>query len=97
MGHVLVHARPNPGRRPKDEPEIPMTETAKNVEWEYFDRDTLGVISVGALISTEAGGLPIYRVMSLKDGRAWLRDIIDGADRVTPLAGFHWRICPPKG
>ena len=82
--------------RPRRKRETLMTDPAPNIEWEYFDRDTLGVISVGALISAEAGGLPIYRVMRLGDGRAWLRDVLEGSDRVTPLAGFHWRICDPR-
>ena len=73
-----------------------MTDTAQNIEWEYFDRDTQSVITPGALISAEAGGLPIYRVMSVSDGRAWLRDAIDGSDRVTPLSHFHWRVCGPR-
>ena len=73
-----------------------MTDPAPNIEWEYFDRDTLGMISEGALISAEAGGLPIYRVMRLGDGRVWLRDVLEGCDRVTPRAGFHWRICDPR-
>lgn len=70
-----------------------MTDPARQIQWEYFDRDTQGEIAVGAMISAEAGGLPIYRVMSLTDGRAWLRDTRDGADRVTSLAQFHWRVC----
>jgi hypothetical protein len=45
----------------------------------------------GELISAEAGGMPIYRVMALRDGRAWLRDLEDEADRVTPLRDFHWK------
>lgn len=70
-----------------------MTDPARHIQWEYFDRDTPGEIGVGAMISAEAGGLPIYRVMSLADGRAWLRDTRDGADRVTSLAQFPWRAC----
>ena len=73
-----------------------MSDQARHIDWEFLDSAAIRGVRAGDLVSADAGGLPIYRVMSLKDGRAWLRDIIDGADRVTPLAGFHWRICPPK-
>ena len=72
-----------------------MANRAQHIEWEYFDQDNESVILPGTYISAEAGGLPIYRVMALSNGRAWLRDVLDGHDRVTPLSRFHWRVCNP--
>ena len=66
-----------------------MAGNADSIDWVYLD--SAGSVGLGELISAEAGGLPIYRVMALKEGRAWLRDLADGADRVTPLGGFHWK------
>jgi hypothetical protein len=61
------------------------------IDWRYLDEREQPSLKVGELVSTEAGGMPIYRIMSLGDGRAWLRNIDDDADRLTPLADFHWR------
>jgi hypothetical protein len=32
--------------------------------------------------------------VSLSNGRAWLKDLDDGTDRVTPLSAFHWKALP---
>jgi hypothetical protein len=61
------------------------------IDWEFLDRDEAGGLAAGDLVSAAAGGMPIYRVMSLEHGRAWLRDIESGADQVTPLSSFHWK------
>ena len=67
-----------------------MSDQARHIDWEFLDGDGFGV-GAGDLVSAAAGGLPIYKVMSLDHGRAWLRDIESGADQVTPLTSFHWR------
>lgn len=72
-----------------------MASAAGHIEWEYFDRETWSALRPGAYISSEAGGLPIYKVMRIDSGRAWLRDIESGADRVASLGEFHWRVCNP--
>jgi hypothetical protein len=71
-----------------------MAGTAGNIDWVYLNLANLGEVNVGELISADAGGLPIYRVMALRDGRAWLKDLDDGSDRVTPLNAFHWKALP---
>jgi hypothetical protein len=71
-----------------------MAGTAGNIDWVYLNLANLGEVNVGELISADAGGLPIYRVMALRDGRAWLKDLDDGSDRVTPLSAFHWKAMP---
>jgi hypothetical protein len=69
---------------------------AGDIEWVYLDRADDGAVRLGELISADAGGLPIYRVMGLSTGRAWLRDLRDGSDRVSPLRDFHWKALPAR-
>ncbi|HEY2051752.1 MAG TPA: hypothetical protein VGH03_20615 [Caulobacteraceae bacterium] len=71
-----------------------MAGEAGEIEWVYLDRADEGEVHQGELISAEAGGFPIYRVISLSDGRAWLKDLRDGTDRVCPLRDFHWKALP---
>ncbi len=68
-----------------------MALTAGNIDWVFLNLANPGEVRVGELISADAGGLPIYRVMALRDGRAWLKDLDDDSDRVTPLTAFHWK------
>ncbi len=65
-----------------------------NIDWVYLNLGNLAEVNVGELISAEAGGLPIYRVMAIREGRAWVKDLQDGSDRVTPLSAFHWKALP---
>lgn len=71
-----------------------MAGRAGQIDWVYLNLANESDVHVGELISAEAGGLPIYRVMSLSNGRAWLKDLDDGSDRVTPLSAFHWKAMP---
>jgi hypothetical protein len=68
-----------------------MSDQARHIDWEFLDGAAARGVGAGDLVSAAAGGLPIYKVMSLDHGRAWLRDIDTGADQVTPLTGFYWR------
>ena len=67
---------------------------AGDIEWVYLNLANETDVRVGELVSAEAGGLPIYRIVSLSNGRAWLKDLQDGSDRVTPLSAFHWKALP---
>ena len=67
-----------------------MSDQVRHIDWEFLDSETERGVRAGDLVSAAAGGLPIYQVMSLDHGRAWLRDIDTGADQVTPLTAFHW-------
>jgi hypothetical protein len=71
-----------------------MAGQAGDITWVYLDRPDEDHVHQGELISADAGGLPIYRVVSLGGGRAWLRDTRDGTDRDSPLAAFHWKALP---
>ncbi len=64
---------------------------AREIDWQYLDPPSETTVQVGELVSAEAGGLPIYRVMALADGRAWLREEFEGNDLVAPLSAFHWK------
>ncbi|MGH7025013.1 MAG: hypothetical protein ACREEB_15685 [Caulobacteraceae bacterium] len=68
-----------------------MSGQANRIDWEFMDSDVARGVGAGDIVSAAAGGLPIYRVMNLEGGRAWLRDIETGADQVTPLTLFHWK------
>lgn len=70
-----------------------MSELASHIDWEFLS-GAPALVRPGDLISADAGGLPIYRVMSLEGDRAWLRNLETGADLVTSLYAFHWRASP---
>ena len=61
------------------------------VQWISVGQDTPDAIRVGDLVSADAGGLPVYRVMSVENGRVWARDEATGADCIAPLSRFHWK------
>jgi hypothetical protein len=71
-----------------------MAGTAGNIDWVYLNTVFEGEARVGDRVSAQAGGLPIYRIIALRDGRAWLKDVEDGSDRVTPLSAFPWKALP---
>ncbi|MGA2951872.1 MAG: hypothetical protein ABSD80_06525 [Caulobacteraceae bacterium] len=68
-----------------------MATQARQIDWQFMDSDAARTVREGDIVSAAAGGLPIYKVMNLEGGRAWLRDIDTGADQVTPLTLFHWK------
>ncbi len=74
-----------------------MSGKARAIDWQYLDRPRGEAVGVGDLVSAAAGGLPIYAVVALADGRARLRDQQDGSDRVAPLSDFHWKACEAAG
>jgi hypothetical protein len=58
------------------------------VDWVFL----AGVaVEVGDLVSAEAGGMPIYRVVAIKDGQAWLQSEEHAALRTMPLDRLHWK------
>ena len=68
-----------------------MSDLAPHIDWQFLSGASALEVRPGDLISADAGGLPIYRVMSLEGDRAWLRNLETGADVVTSLYAFHWR------
>ncbi|MGI9169690.1 MAG: hypothetical protein ACR2FH_05855 [Caulobacteraceae bacterium] len=68
-----------------------MAEAARSIEWHYLDDPAREAVGVGERVSAAAGGLPIYKIVAVRGGRAWPRDDHSGADRVAPLTHFHWK------
>ena len=53
------------------------------------DTPTEPEVHVGALCSHGGNRLPMYRVIAIYDGKAWLRDVNNGVDGVVELAHCH--------
>ncbi len=53
-------------------------------------------VSVGDAVSADAGGMPIYRVVALTDGQAWLRDDQHADLTQAPLNRFPWKAAPAR-
>ena len=58
------------------------------VAWMFL---TPAEVRAGDLVSAEAGGMPIYRVMGIEQGYARLSDVEHAETRVMPLDRLHWR------
>lgn len=65
--------------------------SAPAVDWVPLDPAASEPVKVGDLVSADAGGLPIYRVMALEEGRAWVAVRPGAPQRMMPLDGFRWR------
>ena len=65
--------------------------SAQSVDWTPLDLSDPQSVKAGDLVSAEAGGLPIYRVMALEEGRAWVAVRPDAPARAVPLDAFRWR------
>jgi hypothetical protein len=63
------------------------------VNWVPLSKDA---VSVGDFVSADAGGMPIYRVVKLADGQAWLQGERRPAAEVMSLDRFHWRAQDPS-
>jgi hypothetical protein len=61
------------------------------VDWVLLDHAAPEPVKAGDLVSADAGGLPIYRVMALEEGRAWVAAGKGAPARAMPLAAFRWR------
>ncbi len=65
--------------------------TTRAVDWTLLDLTASEPVRPGDLVSAAAGGLPIYRVMALEAGRAWVSSRPGAPARVMPLDAFQWR------
>jgi len=66
-----------------------------NVEWLFIDRASRAAINPGDFVSAEAGGLPIYQVVDIADGRVWVRDEATHRDHILPVDHLRWRMLQP--
>lgn len=60
------------------------------VEWTLITPNDVGP---GDVVSADAGGMPIYRVLAVEDGQAWLQDDIHPEPQRLPLHCLHWKAC----
>ena len=63
----------------------------RTLDWTPLDHRAHPPVAVGDLVSGDAGGMPIYRVMALEDGRAWVATSQGAPARAMPLEGFRWK------
>ncbi|MDZ4372333.1 MAG: hypothetical protein U1C74_13035 [Phenylobacterium sp.] len=61
------------------------------VQWELLDHQAEKPVRVGDVVSVEAGGMPIFRVVGLAGSKAWLDDELGRVRRLTSLDAFRWR------
>jgi hypothetical protein len=61
------------------------------LDWAPLDHRAEQPVAVGDLVSAEAGGMPIYRVMAFEEGRAWVATGQGAPARAMPLEGFRWK------
>jgi hypothetical protein len=62
------------------------------IDWVLVDHSAADDVQVGDVLSTDAGGMPAYRVVAMADGRVWLRDDQHPFDRILPLGLLHWKV-----
>jgi hypothetical protein len=61
-------------------------------QWMAIDRSG---VQAGDMVSAEAGGLPIYRVLAREGQSVRLLDDRNGRDHLAPLAALHWKLSRP--
>jgi hypothetical protein len=61
------------------------------MDWTPLDLSAPEPVKAGDLVSADAGGLPIYRVMAVEGGRAWVAARPGAPARAAPLDAFRWR------
>jgi hypothetical protein len=82
---MLIPVPPDPGRSAE------VLDMASVVDWALLDHAAHEPVRVGDMVSTDAGGMPIYRVMAVASGRVLLEDEHHATARDMPLAAFRWR------
>jgi hypothetical protein len=58
---------------------------------EWVPMNDAGEVRVGDVVSTDAGGMPIYRVVALAGAQAWLGGERRPDPTLMPLTAFRWR------
>jgi hypothetical protein len=66
-----------------------------NIDWSLLDAGAPEPVQVGDLVSADAGGMPIFRVMACEPGRAWVAASENSPVRAVPIAAFRWRGTEP--
>jgi hypothetical protein len=63
----------------------------RTLDWAPLDHKAKPPVQIGDLVSADAGGMPIYRVMAFEEGRAWVATRSGAPARAMPLDGFRWK------
>jgi len=63
----------------------------RTLDWIPLDLAAPRAVEVGDMISADAGGTPIYRVLALEADRAWVATAAGAPARAMPLDGFRWK------
>ena len=61
------------------------------IDWVLLDHTAAPPVRVGDVVSVDAGGMPIYRVLALAGGEVQLANERDAAIGALPLDRFRWR------
>jgi len=61
------------------------------VAWTLLDHAAREPVRPGDMISVEAGVTPVFLVVALEAGRAWIRTSEGAPARLMPLDRFQWR------
>lgn len=62
-------------------------------DWVFLAEDA---VQAGDLVSADAGGMPIYRVVAVEGRQAWLEGEGRSTPEVMPLSRFHWKAEAPR-
>jgi len=65
--------------------------TSHAIDWVLLDHNAARPVDIGDVVSVDAGGMPIYRVVALEGPSVWLDDERHTAAQVIPLDRFRWR------
>jgi len=66
----------------------------RSVDWFLLDHSAATPVAVGDLVSVDAGGMPIYRVLRVEGREISVSGERDTSARVMPLELFRWRGAP---
>lgn len=61
------------------------------IDWALVDHAAAYPVRIGDLVSGDAGGMPIYRVVGLSGADVWVGDEQRPTVRMMPLSAFCWR------
>ncbi len=64
---------------------------SRAVEWVLLDHRSSNPVSVGDVVSADAGGMPIYRVMGFGEGEVLVGDEGHCAIHAVRLDRFQWK------
>ena len=65
--------------------------TSHAIDWMLLDHAADQPVDVGDVVSTDAGGMPIYRVVGLAGRQVQLANERDAVIGALPLERFRWR------